>query len=102
LAALPSVHYEDGVLRDVLDSHYGNQLIRGCGGHLRSYNGLLTSETWRAKPGDTLKIILRNNMGMGGPKAGAMPGHVMGGDVNGTNLHTHGLHVYPLGNQDNP
>ncbi len=102
LEDLPEVHSQNGVLRDILDARYADNVIDGCSVHLRSYNGLLTSETWRAKPGDVLQITLKNDMGDGGLKAHAMPGHTMEGDVNGTNLHTHGLHVSPTGHQDNP
>ena len=48
------------------------------------YNKQLPAPTLVAKPGDTLKITVKNSTGFM------------------TNLHTHGLHVSPLGKSDNP
>jgi len=49
-----------------------------------TYNGVFPAPTLRVKPGDTLQITLENKLS------------------NPTNLHTHGLHVSPTGNGDNP
>lgn len=49
-----------------------------------TYNEAFPAPTMRVKPGDTLQITLINKL--------SMP----------TNLHTHGLHVSPSGNADNP
>jgi len=49
-----------------------------------TYNGVFPAPTLRAKPGDTLKIKLVNKLSQA------------------TNLHTHGLHVSPAKNSDNP
>jgi suppressor of ftsI len=48
-----------------------------------TYNGGFPGPTLRVKPGDILKLTLVNNL------------------TESTNLHTHGLHVSPLGNSDN-
>jgi FtsP/CotA-like multicopper oxidase with cupredoxin domain len=48
------------------------------------YNGMLPGPTLRLRPGDRLKVALRNDL----PEA--------------TNLHVHGLHVSPQDNGDNP
>ncbi|MBD2293145.1 DUF4114 domain-containing protein [Anabaena sphaerica FACHB-251] len=60
---------------------------------LRAYNGLIPGPLLVADPGDTLKITLINNLqpGSSAPSAPEQP----------TNLHTHGLHVSPLGAGDN-
>lgn len=50
-----------------------------------TYNGSYVGPTLWAQPGDLLDIVLVNNLPEGEP----------------TNLHTHGLHVSPLGNSDN-
>src|SRR5262245_59329149 len=50
-----------------------------------TYNGSYVGPTLMANPGDLLDITLVNNL---------PPGQT-------TNLHTHGLHVSPLGNSDN-
>ena len=49
-----------------------------------TYNGIFPAPTLRANPGDTLKITLVNKLNQA------------------TNLHTHGLHVSPSKNSDNP
>ena len=49
-----------------------------------TYNGVFPAPTLRANPGDTLKITLVNKLNQA------------------TNLHTHGLHVSPSKNSDNP
>jgi FtsP/CotA-like multicopper oxidase with cupredoxin domain len=48
-----------------------------------TYNGGLPGPTLHVRPGDRIRVSLRNNL--------AAP----------TNLHTHGLHVSPRGNSDN-
>ena len=99
---LPVVRSTNGVFTQTLDARYRDTMIDRCRTHLRSYNGLLTADTWRVKPGDRLRIHLVNDLGMAPPVAGALKGHAMHGNANGTNLHTHGLHVSPEGNSDNP
>ena len=98
----PEIRSENGAIERVLTARYAEHEIGGCKVRLRSYDGLMTAPTWRIKPGDALRIELRNEMGDGAAAAGAMPAHAMHGSVNGTNLHTHGLHVSPEGHQDNP
>ncbi|EPX60872.1 multicopper oxidase, types 2 and 3 [Cystobacter fuscus DSM 2262] len=66
---------------------------------LRSYNGKLVGPTIEARPGDTLNILLDNQLPMThAPGAGHED---MSQDINTTNLHVHGLHVSPAGNADN-
>ncbi|OUL27035.1 hypothetical protein BV378_10105 [Nostoc sp. RF31YmG] len=50
---------------------------------LRAYNSLIPGPMLITEPGDTLKITLENDL------------------TDPTNLHTHGLHVSPLGDGDN-
>ncbi len=89
----------NGVVRATLTVKYGDNMIGGCPVHLRSYNGKLVGPTLRARPGDTLRITLVNDL----PPDDADMHHVMNtiGDLNHTNLHTHGLHVSPAGHSDN-
>ncbi|MEI9996458.1 MAG: multicopper oxidase domain-containing protein [Rhizomicrobium sp.] len=74
--------------------------IAGCPVHLRTYNGQLIGPTLRVRPGDTMKITIRNDL----PRE-AMPCPMAHSNtmqaLNTTNLHTHGLHVSPSGNSDN-
>jgi FtsP/CotA-like multicopper oxidase with cupredoxin domain len=86
---------------DVFDENTGQR--KPARVHLRSYNGALVGPTLVAKPGDLLKIQLKNSLPLesnsdqhGSTGAGNIP-H----GFNTTNLHTHGLHVSPAGNSDN-
>jgi FtsP/CotA-like multicopper oxidase with cupredoxin domain/peroxiredoxin len=89
----------DGQLRATLVVQYGDNVIRGSGVHLRSYNGSLVGPTLRAKPGDVLRIRVENRL----PQLPEVPVHVVNVPhaLNSTNIHTHGLHVSPEGNSDN-
>ncbi|MEA5549568.1 DUF4114 domain-containing protein [Anabaena cylindrica UHCC 0172] len=60
---------------------------------LRAYNGLILGPLLVVDPGDTIKITLTNNLAPSSVAPSA-PEQV-------TNLHTHGLHVSPLGAGDN-
>ena len=62
--------------------------------HLRNYNGGLVGPTIRARPGDTLRVILRNDLAVAEDSQATNIADI-------TNLHTHGLHVSPSGNSDN-
>ena len=73
---------------------------------LRTYSGCLTSPLIEARPGDTLRIMLRNQLAANDPTCGNTPAPYLQlptgvGCFNTTNLHTHGLHVSPSGNSDN-
>lgn len=87
----------DGSLTTTLTVTYADNKIGDCPVHLRSYNGNLVGPTLRARPGDTLRIKLVNDLPMEHEL------HEMNtlGAFNHTNLHTHGLHVSPVGNSDN-
>ncbi|TAF10137.1 MAG: DUF4114 domain-containing protein [Nostocales cyanobacterium] len=60
---------------------------------LRAYNGLIPGPLLVADPGDTIKITLKNNLKPGSVAPSA--------PEQAANLHTHGLHVSPLGAGDN-
>ncbi|OJH42644.1 multicopper oxidase family protein [Cystobacter ferrugineus] len=66
--------------------------------NLRSYNGKLVGPVIEARPGDTLNILLDNQLPME-PHTPGTDHHSPG--FNTTNLHVHGLHVSPAGNSDN-
>lgn len=97
------VRSENGVLSVTLDINYASYTIAGCPVTLRSYNGQPVGPTLRAKPGDTLRITLKNSLppnpddGHAGHPVDMNTPH----NFNTTNLHTHGLHVSPVGNSDN-
>ncbi len=98
-----------GVLRAELVCNGSTSVISGNSIRTMTYGAAAPGPTLRARPGDTLRIALVNNLpesssggGMmmgGGQGNGGMQGQGM--SDNGTNLHTHGLHVSPSGNSDN-
>lgn len=93
------IRSENGVLSTTLTIAFNVFKIAGCPVKLRTYNGSLVGPTLRVKPGDTIRIRLENNL----PANPLAPGHSLDTphDFNTTNLHTHGLHVSPVGNSDN-
>ncbi len=68
---------------------------------LRGYNGRLVGPTLEARPGDTLHILVDNQLPAREPRPPRPGGTNLPHDYNTTNLHTHGLHVSPSGNSDN-
>lgn len=83
-AASNEIASKDGILQLTLVADeklikYGNTTRWAM-----TYNGIFPAPTLRANPGDTLKITLVNKLNQA------------------TNLHTHGLHVSPSRNSDNP
>jgi FtsP/CotA-like multicopper oxidase with cupredoxin domain len=88
-----------GELRTTLQVRYAYQDIGGYRLYLRSYDGMTTGPTLRARPGDVLRIRLVNDLP---PNRDAQPhDHNLPNRFNTTNLHTHGLHVSPDGIADN-
>ncbi len=84
--------------------------IAGCHVTLRTYNGALVGPTLRAKPGDVMSILLDNRLPVEPPALVAEQLEQESSQAfidtephsfNTTNLHTHGLHVSPVGNSDN-
>jgi FtsP/CotA-like multicopper oxidase with cupredoxin domain len=71
--------------------------------HTYTFNGIVPAETWELYPGDTLKVLLVNDL----PPLTSHQVHEMEGGPprphmwTNTNLHTHGLHVSPKDNADN-
>ncbi|HEY0106914.1 MAG TPA: multicopper oxidase family protein [Rhizomicrobium sp.] len=112
----PEVVSQDGVLTTTLDIHYSDPAttkVGECGLTLRTYGGSLIGPTLKVKPGDVMKITVKNNLptpkGKDGKDEpcenndGTMSEMAMEGApaiYNVTNLHTHGLHVSP-GNNPN-
>ena len=70
---------------------------------LRSYGGCLSGPLIEARPGDTLRINLINNLSQNDPSCpnGLDPTDGSPGCFNTINLHMHGMHVSPSGNSDN-
>ncbi len=115
-----SIESQDGLLETTLEVKYAKNRIADCEVNLRSYNGKLVGPTLRAKPGDTIRIKLINNLP---PQSNSSESNLISEttpegceyqmatmmsnipniphNFNTTNFHTHGLHVDPNGCSDN-
>lgn len=87
-----------GVLKVDLEAGYAHNHIGKDPVYLRSFNGKLVGPTLKLKPGNKLRLTLRNTM----PGERWEP-HMMNklNSFNTTNVHYHGLHVSPDGISDN-
>lgn len=74
----------DGALDLALEAAPARVRIGARTAHVQAFNGSLPGPTLRVRPGDTIRVAMRN--GLDAP----------------TNLHVHGLHVSPEDNGDNP
>jgi len=102
-----------GALQTTLAVQYtdpNTTTIGGCGVTLRSYNGQLVGPTLRVRAGDVMNILMDNRLPVETPDqiADQLGQEYSNGFIetrphtfNTTNLHTHGLHVSPVGNSDN-
>ena len=89
----------NGVLDTRLHIRYRYLDIGGYRLHYRTYEGTLPGPTLRARPGDTLRIKLVNELP---PNRDPQPAdHNIPNRYNTTNLHVHGMHVSPAGIADN-
>jgi suppressor of ftsI len=80
----PVLQSQNGILKATLDMAQGPALIAGQQVlNAETYNGLYPGPTLKVNPGDVLNVTIKNDL--------STP----------TNLHTHGLHVSPIGNGDN-
>ncbi|MEI9887657.1 MAG: multicopper oxidase family protein [Rhizomicrobium sp.] len=104
----PDVESVGSVLTTTLDLRYSDPAITKigqCGLTLRTYNGGLVGPTLRVKPGDLMKITVKNNLPVdpmcrNSDGSGDMDMSHAPEVYNVTNFHTHGLHVSP-GNNPN-
>ncbi len=78
------IRSSNGVLNLTLKADESMLAFNGSKRWALTYNGVFPAPTLVLKPGDTLNIKLVNSTSMM------------------TNLHTHGFHVSPSGNSDNP
>ncbi len=92
------VRSQNGELLLKLEAAYAHNRIGEDPVYLRAFNGKLVGPTLRAKPGDTLRITLKNTM----PPERWLPNMMNTlNHFNTTNMHYHGLHVSPNGISDN-
>ena len=102
----------DGVLDTALTCSVMSVPVAGGMAIMRVYEGTLPGPTLRIRPGDTLRINLVNNLEAlpeGLPadspfRCAPLSGHADTEHATtcDTNLHTHGFHVSPSDNSDNP
>jgi FtsP/CotA-like multicopper oxidase with cupredoxin domain len=109
----PNERAQHGRLATTLAVQYTNRAttaIGGCPVTLRTYNGQLVGPTLRLRAGDALDLRLVNQLPRKTPDEAAAQlrqeasnAHIdtVPHSFNTTNLHTHGLHVSPVGNSDN-
>jgi FtsP/CotA-like multicopper oxidase with cupredoxin domain len=83
LAEPPVLRSEAGRLDVALEAYFGPATMGGRQVTTYAYNGRVPGPTLRLRAGETLGVSLTNGM------------------EEGTNLHTHGLHVAPSGTSDN-
>jgi FtsP/CotA-like multicopper oxidase with cupredoxin domain len=96
---------QEGTIYNYLRVALAKNKIGGCEVELRNYNGHLTGDTLRVKPGGTLRVWIQNDLEFEEDNHGT---HAREGDnpndphnFNTTNFHSHGLHVSPSGIADN-
>lgn len=89
---------KNGVLVATITAAYAHNKIGSDPVFLRNYDGKLVGPTIRVKPGDKLKLTVRNEMPTEATPVGLMN---QLNSFNTTNMHYHGLHVSPYGNSDN-
>ena len=89
-----------------LVARYSQNIIAGCSVLLRSFDGKLTGDTIRVRPGDTIYLEYVNDLPAGQivkhPQEPLINHHGAPFSFDITNLHTHGLHVDPVGSPENP
>ena len=89
-----------GVGRTVLTVREASSVLADVTIKHRSYNGRLFGPAIYARPGETLEILLKNELSV--QQAGEHATDInQPHGFNDTNLHTHGLHVSPSGDEDN-
>ncbi|OQR87300.1 hypothetical protein ACHHYP_09146 [Achlya hypogyna] len=99
--ALPLTYKShDGVLEVTLTVQPARFASGPVAFNTRSYNGMFPGPTLCAKPGDTLRITLINQLLPDDPTAHLQQMNTLR-EPNTTNLHFHGMHVSPSGVADN-
>ena len=98
---------QDGLLDTTLEASLKPVPVGGGTALMAVYDGTLPGPTLHVRPGDRLRINLVNNLGelpAGLPAESPFQWTQMGehGMTSDTNLHTHGFHVSPSDNSDNP
>lgn len=90
----------DGMLSDTLTMAMSPITFGGTTIVSRLYNGISPGPTWRVRRGDTLRVLVKNQLPPNPDQDSADQGNYPQ-RVNTTNLHTHGLNVSPKDSSDN-
>lgn len=93
-AVMPNRSTTPGIVEVELEARIASININGTMANLQTYNGYYPAPTIKVRKGDRLRVHFTNSLPFMGYN---MHGHPR----EETNLHTHGLHVSPLGNADN-
>lgn len=91
---MPNISTTPGVVEVNLEAKIAPINVNGVTANLLTYNGAYPAPTIKVKKGDLLKVHYKNSL----PNTGT---NMMGASNDLSNLHTHGLHVSPMGNSDN-
>ena len=89
----------NGILDTSLEARFALNHLGKLPIWTRTFEGSIPGPTLRVRPGDTLRVKLKNRLPMNHdehPMDINTPHH-----FNSINLHTHGFHVSPTGNSDN-
>lgn len=99
-APVPPAPVAPRVVKVTLDVQMSTTTVDGLPFIARSFrSNSMTGPNIRVKPGDNLQIKLNNLLP---PNPDNVPHDInIPHQFNSTNLHTHGLHVSPMGNSDN-
>lgn len=90
----------NGVLVDTLNIRTSTVTVQGRTITASTYNGAVPGATWRVRPGETIRVHLKNQLPPNPDQDSADQGNYPQ-RVNTTNLHVHGLNVSPKNNSDN-
>jgi len=91
---LPNVSGTPGVVEVNLEAKVAPININGVQANLQTYNGYYPAPTIKVKRGELLRVHFKNSLPYSGLNLHGQPRDM-------TNLHTHGLHVSPMGHSDN-
>lgn len=98
---LPEVRSSGGVLDYRLDMAARLVRVGGRTINVDTYNGKLPGPILRFRPGDQVRLLLRNRMRPMGIPLNKPPPMCASQTMVATNIHTHGLQVPPTGSADN-
>jgi len=91
---MPNLSTTPGVVEVNVEAREAPIAVNGVTANLLTYNVAFPAPTIRVRKSDLLRVNFTNSLPMNGL-------NILGHHREMTNLHTHGLHVSPMGNSDN-